>query len=300
VGALNQERQLAPISKMMRLAVGGGVMRRRIALASVAARWLVLGSVTSVGLGVPQAFESVQGQDVERFLTEAKIVRLGKTLGGVTRSKQAILELDGVTRFGVFKTIDDKRSGATQLDRGVEIEFQDSWRTEIPAYELDKLLGLGMVPVTVERTYGGAQGSLQAWVDLGTSEADRVKKKIPVPDVEAWNRQIYKVRMFDNLIYNNDRHLNNIWISKAWTVILIDHSRAFRPFGQLRTERDLTRFSRSLLDAIEKLDKATLTARLGKHLSAIQIDGLLQRGDLIVQRARRLAAEKGEAAVLFP
>ena len=40
-----------------------------------------------------------------------------------------------------------------QLDRGLELEFQDSWKTEIAAYELDKLLGLGMVPATVERSY---------------------------------------------------------------------------------------------------------------------------------------------------
>jgi hypothetical protein len=275
-------------------------MRYQAKFASVAAGLILLGVVTTLGLGLPQSFETVQGEEVERFLTEAKFVRLGKTLGGVTQARQAILELDGVTRFGVFKTIDESRSGYTQLSKGGEINFQDSWRTEIPAYELDKLLQLRMVPVTVERTYNGKGGSLQAWVDLGMSEAERLKKKISSPDVEAWNRQIHKVRMFDNLIYNTDRHLNNIWISKDWNVILIDHSRSFRPFGQLRAENDLTRFSRSLLEAMEKLDKPTLTKHMSKYLTAFQIDSVLQRRDLIVQRARRLASEKGEAAVLFP
>lgn len=275
-------------------------MRYHAKFASVAAGLILLGVVTTLGFGLPQSFETVQGEEVERFLTEAKFVRLGKTLGGVTLSRQAILELDGVTRFGVFKTIDESKSGYTPLSRGGEINFQDSWRTEIPAYELDKLLRLRMVPVTVERTYNGKGGSLQAWVDLGMSEAERLKKKISAPDVEAWNRQIHKVRMFDNLIYNTDRHLNNIWISKDWNVILIDHSRSFRPFGQLRAENVLTRFSRSLLEAMEKLDRPTLTKHMSKYLSPYQIDALLQRRDLIVQRARRLASEKGEAAVLFP
>ncbi len=81
-------------------------------------------------------------------------IRLGKTLGGVTRSRQAILELDGVSHFAVWKTIDDKRTGVTSLGRGAsEINFRDTWKTEIPAYELDKLLGLNMVPAAVARTF---------------------------------------------------------------------------------------------------------------------------------------------------
>jgi hypothetical protein len=106
--------------------------------------------------------------------------------------------------------------------------------------------------------------------------------------------------MFDNLIYNVDRHLNNIQITGDWKVVLIDHSRAFRRFAQLRAETDLRRFSRSLLAAMEKLDEPTLAARLSRYLDRYQIEGILERRDLIVARAKRLAAEQGEAAVLFP
>jgi hypothetical protein len=132
------------------------------------------------------------------------------------------------------------------------------------------------------------------------SEADRLKKKMSAPDVQAWSQQIHKVRMFDNLIYNVDRHMNNIQITKDWKVVLIDHSRAFRRFAQLRTENDLRKFSRSLLKAMEKLDKATLAEKMSRYLDRYQIDGILQRRDLIVARAKRLAAQQGEAAVLFP
>jgi hypothetical protein len=278
-------------------------MRQRIRIASAArlALFVAVGFGASVGLVRSQAFEELQGEYTERFLREAEIVRLGRTLGGVTLSRQAILELDGVTRFAVFKTIDEKRSGLTQLTRGQsEINFQDSWRTEIPAYELDRLLGLGMVPVTVERTYRGRRGSLQAWMDLGISEGERLEKQIRVPDVEAWNQQMHKVRMFDNLIYNTDRHLKNIWVTKDWKIILIDHSRSFRQFGQLRAEDDLRRFSRSLLAAMQKLDLPTLTERMSEYLDRYQIEGILKRRDLIVERAERLAREQGEAVVYFP
>jgi hypothetical protein len=255
-------------------------------------------AVRTAGL---QAFATIQGEDVETFLAEANM-RLGKTLGGVTMSRQAILERGGLTHFAVFKTIDEKRAGLTQMARGsgAELEFQDSWRTEVPAYELDKLLGLGMVPVTVERVFNGTRGSLQAWADLKMSEADRLRDKISAPDVEEWNQQIHKVRMFDNLIYNVDRHMNNIQITSDWKVVLIDHSRAFRRFAQLREERNMTKFSRSLLAAMERLDQKTVNARMSRYLDRYQIEGLLLRRDLIVARAKRLAAENGEAAVLFP
>ncbi len=247
-----------------------------------------------------QSFDTLQSAQIEQFLAEAPI-RLGKTLGGVTRSRQAILELDGVTRFAVWKTINEKRTGVTSLGRaGSEINFQDTWKTEVPAYELDKLIGLKMVPAAVSRTYRGTEGALIAWVDLGMSEAERLKKQLPPPNSAAWSQNMANVQLFDNLIYNIDRHSNNIWITKNWDIILIDHSRSFRPFNELRTESELRRFSRSLLAALEKLDRATLDKKMSKYLEGGQIGALLARRDAILARARRLVAEQGEAAVLFP
>ena len=247
-----------------------------------------------------QPFDGLQSAEMETFLAGAPIVRLGQTLGGVTRSRQATLELNGVTRFAVWKTIDDKRSGVTSLGRGSEIGFQDSWRTEIPAYELDKLIGLKMVPVSVERTYQGRKGAIIAWVTLGMPEAERLKKQIVPPDSEDWSRKMANVRLFDNLIYNVDRHSNNLFITNTWDIILIDHSRSFRPHTELLTGSELRRFSRSLLAALEKLDRVTLDEKMSKYIDGNQIAAILARRDRIVARARRLVQEQGEAAVLFP
>ena len=266
--------------------------------AAVVAAVLLCGPVEP-GL-LAQSFDKLQSAEIEKFLLEAPI-RLGKTLGGVTRSRQAILELDGVSHFAVWKTIDDKRTGVTSLGRGAaEINFRDTWKTEIPAYELDKLLGLNMVPAAVPRTFDNREGALIAWVDLGMSEADRLKKQLIPPNPGAWSQNMAKVQLFDNLIYNIDRHSNNIYITTNWDVILIDHSRSFRPFNELRTESELRRFSKSLLAALETLDRATLDKRMSKYLEGPQIEALLKRRDAILARARRLVAEQGEAAVLFP
>jgi hypothetical protein len=266
--------------------------------AAVVAAVLLCGPVEH-GL-LAQSFDKLQSAEIEKFLLDAPI-RLGKTLGGVTRSRQAILELDGVSHFAVWKTIDDKRTGVTSLGRGAsEINFRDTWKTEIPAYELDKLLGLNMVPAAVARTFDNTEGALIAWVDLGMSEADRLKKQLIPPNPAGWSQNMAKVQLFDNLIYNIDRHSNNIYITNNWDVILIDHSRSFRPFNELRTESELRRFSKSLLAALEKLDRATLDKKMSKYLEGPQIEALLNRRDAILARARRLVEQQGEAAVLFP
>ena len=273
-------------------------------------RFRLLGATAAVALLVvcgpavhrllAQSFESLQAPESERFLAEAPM-RLGKTLGGVTRSRQAILELNGVSHFAVWKTIDDVRKGVTNLGRGgYEIDFRDTWKNEVPAYELDKLLGLKMVPAAVARTYRNTQGALIAWVDLGMSEAERLKKQLVPPNPGDWSQKMANVQLFDNLIYNIDRHSNNIWITKDWNVILIDHSRAFRSFNQLRAENELRRFSKSLLATLEKLDRDSFQKKMSKYLDGPQIDSLFARRDAILARARRLVKEQGEAAVLFP
>jgi hypothetical protein len=241
----------------------------------------------------------IQGEQLEQFLVKAKITGLRNIGKGVTLPSRATLELDGTTQYGVFKTIDEQRT-AKQLDRGVEFHFQDSWRTEIAAYELDKLIGLGMVPATVERTYDGKRGSLQYWVESMMPEAERVQKKISPPDPNKWNEQIFKLRVFDQLIFNTDRHLNNILVTKDFEVRAIDHSRSFRIFDELRDPKNLTRFSKTLLAKLEELNEPVLKEHLGKYLSGDQIKCILKRRDLILKLARDLVAQKGEAAVLYP
>jgi hypothetical protein len=276
-------------------------MRHRFRLLGpIAAAVLIVVCGPTVHRLLAQSFESLQSPESERFLAEAPM-RLGKTLGGVTRSRQAILELNGVSHFAVWKTIDDVRKGVTNLGRGgYEINFRDTWKNEVPAYELDKALGLKMVPVAVSRKFQNKEGALIAWVDLGMSEAERLKKQLIPPNPADWSQKMANVQLFDNLIYNIDRHSNNIYITKDWNVILIDHSRAFRSFNELRTENELRRFSKSLLASLEKLDRDSFHKKVSKFLDGSQLDALFARRDAILARARRMVQEQGEAAVLFP
>jgi hypothetical protein len=208
------------------------------------------------------------------------------------------LELDGKRQFAVLKTIDQSRPGARPNAAGqIEIDFQDSWRTEVAAYELDKLLGLGMVPATVERRspYDDKPGSLQLWVEAAMSEADRRRKAVIPPDANRWAEQLANLYTFDALIYNTDRHPDNLLITDTFDVRLIDHSRSFRPNAELRNEGDLQHFSRALLEKIGGLNKSVLGDTLGDYLTLTQIDGLLKRRQLLLDLADRRAKEFGDA-----
>ncbi len=259
---------------------------------------LALGSIASRG----SAQESVkfQGTEIERFITEAAITDMVDIGEGVTRPRKATLELDGEIQHGVFKTVDIFREGLTRVGDTLERNFQDSFKTEIAAYEIDRLIGLGLVPATLERSYRGDRGSLQWWVESEMSEAERAQRRILPPDRQAWGRVMSKVRLFDSLIYNTDRHQRNILITKDWQVVLIDHSRAFRTEKELREPAQIMLFARSLLENIAKLDEETLKDRVGRYLTIFQIRAVLARRDLLLERARKLVEERGEERVLFP
>jgi hypothetical protein len=243
----------------------------------------------------------LKGGEAEKFLHAAGLVSK-KALGvGITHSEQYTLSDGPRTHKAVWKTIDEFKRGLTSFEDGrFVMDFADSYKHEIAAYELDKLIGLELVPPTVERTFGGTTGSLQLWVEGAMTEADRKQKKLAPPDTQAWNEQMHKVRLLHQLTYDTDsRNIRNVLIDPAFRVYAIDFSRSFTGYADLPSEKELIRFPRSTLEALKSLDRPTLDARLGPWLRRPQIEGLLKRRDRILALAARRVAESGEAAVLY-
>ena len=147
--------------------------------------------------------------ELEEFLREAKVTDRKKIGKGITNPEKVTLELDGVVRHAIYKKVDKKH---------------DSWRNEVAAYELDKLLGLNMVPPTVKRSIRGRKGCLQLWV-TGTVMHEYEER---IPDPDDWRRQVSVMWLFDDLIANIDRHLNNAMVSPDHQLLLIDNSKTFR------------------------------------------------------------------------
>jgi hypothetical protein len=267
-----------------------------MAIRTISVSSLLLTAVILWGQGEGQVF---QGESIEELLKGAKVTQMKSLPEGVTLPKKATLEFNGTKQYGVWKVIDEGPVPSKQLDNGLELQFQDSWRTEVAAYELDKLIGLGMVPATVQRTLDGKQGSMQFFVDSVMDEEVRLKKGLKPPNPILWNQQVQRIRLWDNLIYNTDRNLGNLLITSDWKIRLIDHSRTFRPFEQLKDPKSMTIFSRTLLAKIGELNEPMLKEHLGKYLSPAQISGILKRRDAILALSKKMVDEKGAGAVLY-
>ena len=57
-------------------------------------------------------------------------------------------------------------------------------------------------------------------------------------DIELWRQQVSVMWLFDDLIANIDRHLNNAMVSPDHRLILIDNSKTFRSYRDLLNDLD--------------------------------------------------------------
>ena len=237
----------------------------------------------------------------EEFLRTARIVKSRGLSVGVTDPRRATLTDGRITHDAHVQTVDIRKS-VYKTTTGTELNFTDSYKYNIAGYRLDRLLGLGMVPVSVERKVRGEMAAVTWWVDdVLMTEKQRYNRKIEVPEAKRfdWNKQMFSCRVFDQLIYNTDRNLGNLAITTDWQIYPIDHTRAFRLHKKLLNPKNLVKCDRRILTAMRKWDYQTLEGELRPFLNKAQIEALLARRDRIVEFFDQEIQEKGEQAVLF-
>jgi hypothetical protein len=244
--------------------------------------------------------EDLSDAQMEAFLAEGEVGRTRSVGAGSTGSMRATLRHDGVEHDVHIQSI-DQTTPVSRMVGGVEIDFRDTYRNNVAAYRLDRLLRLGMVPVTVVRSFQTKKAAFTWWVDdVAMTELQRRARKVEVPDVQAWNRQMYVVRIFDQLIYNFDRNLGNLLIDSAWRLWMIDHTRAFKVFKEIKTPQNLgPHCPRGLLETLRRLDRPLLERTMSGLLTSGQSEGLLARRDHIVAYFDARVAELGEGEVLY-
>ena len=221
------------------------------------------------------------------FLRQAGIIANKQLSQGVTESRRTTLKLGAVRHDAHVQAINDP-------------EEHDSYRNNLAAFELRDLLGLDNIPVTVLRDFNGRPASFTWWIDdVLMTEKTRQAKAIQPPETQAWNRQVYTMKVFDLLIHNVDRNMENVIIDKRWKLWMIDHSRAFQPESVLHDPADVIRCDRALLARLRALDAANLQPKLSPWISPAQISALLARRDLIVKAFEELIAAKGEEEILY-
>ena len=239
----------------------------------------------------------------EEFLETAEIVdqEQMKTREAVTEPWVLTLEKEGITRQAIWKNPEGRLRG-----------FLENWKWEIAAYRLDKYLGLQMVPPTVEKRFRGNRGSCQLWIENVKSLKDIEEEKIQKPSYKIYpfNQALYLQRAFDNLIANEDRHLNQFLITDDWRMILIDHSRTFRISGKFvksliydekfkEGPRLMSSLPRDLYEKMKSLTTEIIRDVVGEYLTDKEIEATLVRRDLIVQWVENRIKQMGEDQVLY-
>jgi hypothetical protein len=239
-------------------------------------------------------------EQIKNFLLTAKVVKSEHSKKGVTSPWKLTLSDGTLTHDASFQAVDEHRSMARLASGQLEPSFVDSYKYNIAAYAMAEMLGLDdMLPVYVEREWHGDAGSLSWWLAVKMDEEQRVKDKISAPDVHAWNEQMYRIRVFDQLIYDTDPNLTNFLISDNWKLWRIDFTRAFRVSNDLRAPSELVRCDRQLFEKMKALNADEVTEKTKHYLNKDEVKAVMARRDKIVILFQKLISEKGESEVLY-
>lgn len=223
---------------------------------------------------------------IEEFLLNATILANEELSVGVTKPRRLTLERDGQRMRAVFKVFDTDPG----IERGAwerTHDAADRHQYEVAAYKLDRILGLGMVPVSVLRDVGGERGLVQYWIEDATTETDRVQKKTRYDGDCSLARQHDLVNAFDVLVHNLDRNTGNILYDRDWQAWMIDHSRAFGTQRDRPPPLDKAKIvvGAPMARALRDITPARL-APLAPYLHRRQIQALVERARALLASAR--------------
>lgn len=237
------------------------------------------GGLTTVNQsGATQDTLTPHPRDVGRrpgaFMTASEIETLLSTGEVISRTE------DGSGR--VLLSITD---GQQSLDAFFAEPLRKGVYPEAAAYQLDRLLDLNMVPVTVRRAIDGVEGSLQfvptRWIDEMQRYTEGTGGGAMCPLPEQWNAMM----IFDTLTHNNYRVARTMRYNQSnWQLMLSDHARAFatsssRPSNTKNTE---LRIGDSWREALEALTDETIDETFSELLDRRRMRALAKRRDLLL------------------
>ncbi|MHB8054821.1 MAG: hypothetical protein ACYDH3_06195, partial [Candidatus Aminicenantales bacterium] len=226
-------------------------------------------------------------RDIEAFLNSAPIVAVDKDVEtGRTMPWQVTLD-DGRTRArALFKYIDRPNMQPTR----------HSYRFELAAYALSRLVNLEIVPPIVRRKVEDTNGALQWYLEGCRSERDRERLKEEPPDLPSFLDRLADVQVFEALTGEECGDKDDTLIHQdSWRICRVDFAGAFRPNPTIPEGCLLQRCSRELLERLGALALPELTAWLGPILDPEEITALDERRKQIVGIFLDLIRDKGEA-----
>lgn len=219
---------------------------------------------------------------LESFLEQAEIVGIEDLDTGITKPQRVTLRKDGVELRAVFKQLS---TDFGIQDRVKALNESDRFEYELAAYKVDRLIGLDMVPVTVLRTVKGHPGALQFWINDAINVRQMLERKLQPAGWCDVRPQYNLMNVFDILIHNTDRTQENALFTKDWTLVLIDHTRAFPALVKNPTllYKGQPVVPPALAARLATLNEEVLTKALTPYLQKRQITSLLKRRDLLLK-----------------
>ncbi len=234
----------------------------------------------------------------EEFLRRAEIGHTEIIPVGITKSLRATLTLGDLTHDAHIQIVDTAPQ-RRQTRQGSFVFFHDSYKYNIVAYRLDRLVGLDMVPVSVERRYRGKQAAVTWWIDgILMTDAERFDNEISPPDVVHWTNQKNHAWVFHQLVANEDPNLGNFLVGEGWRLWLVDFTRAFQAQSSLPEPHRVRQIDRRFYDGLRGLTLEELQRATAPHLSKRQARSLLARRDAILEILAGRIEQLGEAAVI--
>jgi len=250
---------------------------------------LALLAAAPAALAAEEAFgRSPADLAMEDFLRQAEIVEIEDVGVGITQPKRLTLKRGDEEHRAIFKNVDVEIDGPVRVDRW-ERDFSDKYAYEVAAYRLDRLAGIGLVPVTVEREVAGETGSVQLWIE----DVITLEEAVSDPNAQVENYDLLVERLglmyvLDALIYNVDRNFGNVLVDLDRDVFHpIDHSRAFRlspkPPPSVQGKTDGLAISEAVDQRLRALDLETLQNLIGDLLEDKQVRAIIKRRDRLVK-----------------
>jgi len=237
---------------------------------------------------------------IENFLLKANVIKKKTSKKGVTATIQATLSDGTLTHDAQIQTIDLSKT-VFEAGAHTELNFKDTYRFNIGAYRLARLLDMDNVPMSVKRRHDGKDAAFTWWIDdVMFDEEGRLKQKpVQGPDPTRTAQQNANRLVFDELIQNRDRNQGNLVWTKDWKLWLIDHTRAFRLGKDLMKPDQLGRVDGALLAKMRTLTIEAMTKSMGDVMQKDEMMAVLARRDKLVKHFEDRIATRGEAAVLF-
>lgn len=243
------------------------------------------------GEGWSRFSEQLTDAQLEEFLQQAEVVAC-TVVHKLDRSADVCdLEGDGPEIRALFTGVDE----APESGQPEGAAFR-SYRHEIAAYRLDRLLGLDLVPVTVERSREGTAGAMQIFmegaVDLTLLEIydqmgllDGLENERVVADIFSAFLGVEDRHDFGRMFLPQDRRLAIADSTKAFPTSAEPGSDLPSPCGPLGPELEM---------GLKSLTRRQLDEAVGTLLSPQQIDALLFRRDRILEMCDAPGLQSGD------